>query len=346
MVQKVILESDQQTSIFLQQKLKTATGIVKNEIILSITEYAYELMLNRFGNFLLQRCLEYGSEAQVDEIAQVMIHRVYTLATNQFGCHVVQKILDCVNWSDKKIIINEMCAHIFEGMTDRYACHVWQKLFELHWDCETIPKPPLMEIVNQELRGRWTSVALGETGSLVVQNIFENCLPEEKLECIYEVIDNLDKIIRGQWGNWVIQHMVTYSAEPFRTTVVDHVIKNAPKYSVDQFASKAVEKMLKMGDPVIIQKFLDRVLQKTDNRPRIPLIDIASDAHGNYLVQYILQSGTPKQKDVVAAQIRKHIVSLRGSKWGSKCAWLIDKNRSGGPVGARESRHASMPTDH
>lgn len=38
-----------------------------------------------------------------------------------------------------------------------------------------------MKYVNESLRGRWSEVALGETGSLVVQNIFENCLEEDKV---------------------------------------------------------------------------------------------------------------------------------------------------------------------
>jgi hypothetical protein len=35
--------------------------------------------------------------------------------------------------------------------------------------------------VNEALEGMWHEVALGETGSLVVQNIFENCVEEEKV---------------------------------------------------------------------------------------------------------------------------------------------------------------------
>lgn len=61
---------------------------------------------------------------------------------------------------------------------------------------------------------------------------------------------------------------------------------------------------------------------------------VASDAHGNYLIQYILQHGTLAQQDEVANQIKKHMVSLRGSKWGSKCAWLIDRNRTSNSVNA------------
>lgn len=58
------------------------------------------------------------------------------------------------------------------------ACHVWQKLFELRWSDSP---PQIMKYVNEALRGMWHEVALGETGSLVVQNIFENCLEEDKV---------------------------------------------------------------------------------------------------------------------------------------------------------------------
>lgn len=41
-----------------------------------------------------------------------------------------------------------------------------------------------MKYVNEALRGMWHEVALGETGSLVVQNIFENCLENDKVCCL------------------------------------------------------------------------------------------------------------------------------------------------------------------
>jgi len=72
------------------------------------------------------------------------------------------------------------------------ACHVWQKLFELRW---TDSPPQIMKYVNEALEGRWPEVAVGETGSLVVQNIFENCLGEDKvitlLNCLVKIdVDN------------------------------------------------------------------------------------------------------------------------------------------------------------
>ena len=75
-------------------------------------------------------------------------------------------------------MVHELLRRIPDTVIHRYACHVWQKLFELRW---TESPPQIMEFVNEALRGMWHEVALGETGSLVVQNIFENCLEEDKV---------------------------------------------------------------------------------------------------------------------------------------------------------------------
>ena len=57
-VDKIVCNNDQQASIFLQQKLKAGTSEQKYEIIECIIQQAYPLMVNRFGNFLIQRCFE------------------------------------------------------------------------------------------------------------------------------------------------------------------------------------------------------------------------------------------------------------------------------------------------
>lgn len=64
-VDKIICSNDQQASIFLQQKLKVGTPEQKYEIVEAIIAQAYPLMINRFGNFLVQRCFEHGSPEQV-----------------------------------------------------------------------------------------------------------------------------------------------------------------------------------------------------------------------------------------------------------------------------------------
>ena len=105
-----------------------------------------------------------------------------------FGCHVVQKAFDAVPEDYKAIMVHELLRRIPETVIHRYACHVWQKLFELRWSDSP---PQIMKYVNEALRGMWHDVALGETGSLVVQNIFENCLEEDKVRNLDEIVCNV-----------------------------------------------------------------------------------------------------------------------------------------------------------
>ncbi|KAF8468376.1 armadillo-type protein [Kalaharituber pfeilii] len=318
-VDKIVCNNDQQASIFLQQKLKIGTPEQKHAIVDAIVSQAYPLMVNRFGNFLVQRCFEHGTPEQIDGIANAIRGNTLALSMDAFGCHVVQKALDCVNEEFKATMVSELLRRIPETVIHRYACHVWQKLFELRW----VDAPPqIMKYVNEALRGRWSEVALGETGSLVVQNIFENCLEEDKRPCISEVLASIDLIAHGQFGNWCIQHICEHGAPADRSRAIDVVIHNAPEYSMDQYASKVVEKCLKIGGAEFLDRYLDRVCEGRPDRPRIPLIDIASDQYGNYLVQWILQHASATHREQVASHIRKHMVSLRGSKFGSRVGML------------------------
>ncbi|KAH8820568.1 armadillo-type protein [Xylogone sp. PMI_703] len=334
-VDKIVCNNDQQASIFLQQKLKIGTVDQKYDIVEAIIAQAYPLMINRFGNFLVQRCFEHGTPEQVIKIAEAIRGNTLNLSMDAFGCHVIQKAFDSVPENYKAIMVHELLRRIPETVIHRYACHVWQKLFELRW---TESPPQIMKYVNEALRGMWHEVALGETGSLVVQNIFENCLEEDKRPCIEEVLVSIDIVAHGQFGNWCIQHICEHGAPADRSRAIDHVIRYAAECSMDQFASKVVEKCLKIGGAEFLGRYLDRVCEGRPDRPRIPLIDIASDQYGNYLIQYILTHSNLQHREIVASHMRKHMVSLRGSKFGSRvgmlCTNLAVQTRPGPPGGA------------
>ncbi|KAI2484953.1 Pumilio-family RNA binding repeat domain containing protein [Pyrenophora tritici-repentis] len=333
-VDKIICNNDQQASIFLQQKLKVGTPEQKYDIVEAIISQAYALMVNRFGNFLVQRCFEHGTHEQVIAIAQAIRGNTLALSMDAFGCHVIQKAFDCVPEEYKATMVHELLRRIPETVIHRYACHVWQKLFELRWSDSP---PQIMRYVNEALRGMWHEVALGETGSLVVQNIFENCLEEDKRPCINEVLASIDVIAHGQFGNWCIQHICEHGAPADRSRAIDHILRFSTEYSMDQYASKVIEKCLKIGGGEFLDRYLDRVCEARPDRPRMPLIDIAGDQFGNYLIQYILTNCGSQHRDIVGGHIRKHMVSLRGSKYGSRVAMLCCNpalaTRPGPPAG-------------
>ncbi|KAF9957761.1 hypothetical protein BGZ72_001427 [Mortierella alpina] len=385
-VDRILQATDQQASIHLQQKLKTSPPEQKVQIIDAILGQAYPLMSNRFGNFLIQRCFEFGSPQQIDALAQAMRGNILTLACDPFGCHVVQKALDNVEEDCKARIVTEMFRRIRETIVHRYACHVWQKVFEIRW---TDAPPAVMTYVNNAVAGRWASVAVDETGSLVVQNVFENCAEHDKRPVLNEILQSVTTIAKGQWGNWVIQHILEHGAPADRAIVTQKILEDAVSLSLDQYASKVVEKTLRMASmasssaitaPVsksadesdskssssdnsgtgasapavivhgktihltqedVMGQYIQIVCDGVPDRPRIPLIDIAADQYGNYIIQYILTNAGPHHRETCAALIKRHMVSLRGSKYGQKVAFMVERWR-GSPYSGNHVSNSNL----
>jgi len=118
-VDKIVINNDQQASIFLQQKLKIGTAEQKHAIVDSIVAQAYPLMINRFGNFLVQRCFEHGTSEQIDGIASAIRGNTLNLSMDAFGCHVIQKAFDCVSEAFKATMVAELLRRIPETVIHR-----------------------------------------------------------------------------------------------------------------------------------------------------------------------------------------------------------------------------------
>lgn len=134
-------------------------------------------------------------------------------------------------------------------------------------------------------------------------------------------------IAKGQWGNWVIQHILEHAEKNSdRERAFQIVIEEGVQLSTDQFASKAVEKALRIGGEQFMTKFIKKIsTNHTHNRPRAALIDIASDQYGNYVIQWLINNSTEDQKVFICRLIKRHMVSLRSSKYGQRVAFLVEK---------------------
>ncbi|KAI8984471.1 armadillo-type protein [Mycotypha africana] len=336
MVDRITKDTDQQASIFMQQKLKSGSSDQKPFIFQAILEQSFALMINRFGNFLVQRQFELGTPEQIALLADTMRGHILQLTCEPFGCHVVQKALDYVEESTKAELVSELLTSISETITHKYACHVWQKIFEINWSPSASP-PPIMECLHEALQGQWARIALDETGSLVIQNIFENKSEKDKRPILNEVLDNIASIAKGQWGNWVIQHILEQAErDEDRERAFEIVIKEAVQLSTDQFASKVVEKALRIGGNQFLARFIKRITTNTSikhdtvshttpSQHRIGIMDIASDQYGNYVAQWLINNASEEQKLHISRLIKRHMVSLRGTKYGQRVAFLVEK---------------------
>lgn len=192
-------------------------------------------------------------------------------------------------------------------------------------------------------------------------------------------------LAHGQFGNWCIQHICEHGAPHDKSRAVEHILLWAVDYSMDQFASKIVEKCLKIGGSEFLDRYLSRVCTGRTDRPRMPLIDSKSACRSPYLevtlnhiscrrsIWQLFDSmdsyecctssaragcntcsvsafslSSPFTSDGTTNS-SKHMVSLRGSKFGSRvamlCCNLSHSTRPGPGTGVQIGRFSNFSDD-
>ncbi|KAG8981301.1 hypothetical protein FRB94_009367 [Tulasnella sp. JGI-2019a] len=329
---RITRHGDQQASIFIQQKLKACStsspqDIIERERILdAILANAFEMMTNRFGNWAFQRCLEEPCSIEDKRrVAGAMKGRVVELATNCYGTHVVQKALECEE--DIRLFVLEELLLGDPALTliNKHASHVWSRIMELTWSA---PAPPIFTFVNKALKGRWVELATHETGSLVVQHMFENCVEEDTRDCLEEVFSGFTAVVRDQWGAFVIEHLLEHGLPEHRTRAISLLGANLGLYATITQAMKSIDKALKSCNEEAMEVFTTSLCDpgKTGRRPLI--VDLALNANGSQLVAQLLPMANTDQRKRLAAAIKKHVVTLKGNKAGSKIVWMFDRMRA------------------
>ncbi|KAF4604516.1 hypothetical protein EYR40_003290 [Pleurotus pulmonarius] len=326
-VNRIIKSSDQQASIFLQQKLKVADSEERAKIVDAICTRGYEMMAHRFGNWAVQRCLEAASSPdERRKIVACMRGRVVELATNCYGCHVLQKALDCEE-DIRLLIVSELLLHDpASTLVNKHASHVWSKIMELTW---THPAPPIFAYVNKSLQGKWAALACHETGSLVVQHAFENLEDSAKDGIVDELLNQgssvFSEVVKNQWGAYCIQHILEHGSDNHRQMTLDHLINGLLEFSTNEQGAKSVTKALKEGGKDTVDKFIKRMCEPAKGARRAMIVDLALSVTGSQLIANVLPTADKEQRAALYDCIRGHIVTLRGCKTGSKVIWLFDR---------------------
>ncbi|THV05726.1 ARM repeat-containing protein [Dendrothele bispora CBS 962.96] len=329
-VSRIIKSSDQQASIFLQQKLKVADGAERNKIVDAICARGFEMMAHRFGNWAVQRCLEAASSAEErKKIISCMRGRIVELATNCYGCHVLQKALDCEEDIRLLIVSELLLGDPAQTLVNKHASHVWSKIMELSW---TAPAPPIFSYVNKSLKGKWAALACHETGSLVVQHAFENLEDSAKDGIVDELLNQglavFSEVAKNQWGSYCIQHILEHGSEKHRQMTLDHLIGGLLEFATNEQGYKSITKALKEDGKDMLDRVIKRMCEPAKSSRRAMIVDLALSVTGSQLIASVLPTADKDQRALLYECIRGHIVTLRGCKTGSKVIWLFDRMRA------------------
>lgn len=124
---------DRDGSKFIQSQLADASDYHKFIVYSELRPILYEIMVHRYGNFIVQIFIEIGNDEQRQEILQVIQTYFMPLSQHMYGCRVVQKAIKCMPFDSESTILGQFClgSNLSDLARNMAGNHVVQTAFEI-----------------------------------------------------------------------------------------------------------------------------------------------------------------------------------------------------------------------
>ncbi|KAJ3813197.1 ARM repeat-containing protein [Lentinula aff. lateritia] len=306
----VEFSGDQHGSRLIQHKLESASSEEKQKVFEEIVPHnVLQLIQDIFGNYVIQKLFEHGTQVQKSRLAAAMEGHILPLSKQMYGCRVVQKAIEYILPEQQVIIVHELEPHIMECIHDANGNHVIQKIIER-------VSPDRLGFV-YGFRGNVQSLATHTFGCRVLQRALEY-LPEViTAPLIEELHASTLLLMQNQFGNYVIQFVIEHAKPQDSAIVVSKLRGRLLVMARHKFASNVCEKALTFAHPETRRQLIDEILSP---RPEgAVVLSMMKDQYANYVLQSAVRIADADQRESLINQIRPQLaVLLRISNGYSK----------------------------
>ncbi|KAI5122952.1 hypothetical protein M0805_006833 [Coniferiporia weirii] len=299
----VEFSGDQHGSRFIQQKLETASSeekqIIFDEIVPSA---ALQLIQDVFGNYVIQKLFEHGTQVQKTVLASTMEGHILTLSLQMYGCRVVQKAVEYVLPEQQAAFVKELDAHVLKCVKDANGNHVIQKLIE------RVSSDRLGFV--QAFRGSVYDLSTHPYGCRVLQRCFEHLSEEQTRPLLDELHKYTINLMQDQFGNYVVQFVLEKGPYQDRLLIIAKLRGQMLQMAKHKFASNVCEKALVTADSESRRLLIEEIMTpKADGVS--PIVTMMKDQYANYVLQRALTVVEGEQRDALISKIRPQLATMR-----------------------------------
>ncbi|EJD06040.1 ARM repeat-containing protein [Fomitiporia mediterranea MF3/22] len=299
----VEFSGDQHGSRFIQQKLETATSdekqIVFDEIVPGA---ALQLIQDVFGNYVIQKLFEHGTQVQKTILANAMEGHILALSLQMYGCRVVQKAIEFVLPEQQASFVKELEGHVLRCVKDANGNHVIQKLLER-------VSPERLGFV-QAFKGNVYELSTHPYGCRVLQRVFEHMKEEQTRPLLDELHKYTINLMQDQFGNYVVQFVLEHGPVQDRLLIISKLRGQMLQMAKHKFASNVCEKALVMADSENRRLLVEEMITpKADGVS--PIVTMMKDQYANYVLQRALTVVEGDQKEVFISKVRPQLATMR-----------------------------------
>lgn len=278
----VKLATDQFGCRFLQKKLESPTesNLVRDLMYEEIKGCFLDLILDSFGNYLIQKLCEYLTLDQKTFLIQLIYPHVFQISINQYGTRSLQKIIDTVDNENQIDLITKGFSQEYTSIeqvvtliNDLNGNHVIQK-------CIFKFPPSKFDFIIDAIveHNNIITISTHKHGCCVLQKLLSVCTLQQIFKISVKIVQFLPGLINDQFGNYIIQFLLDIKELDFYllAEIFNRLSNELCQLSCLKFSSNVVEKFIKKLFGIV----MDSVPKGLDNLVTEPNDDVINAAMG------------------------------------------------------------------
>ncbi|KAI3445727.1 hypothetical protein Pfo_002392 [Paulownia fortunei] len=303
------IAKDQHGCRFLQRMFDEGTSqdvqIIFNEII----DHVVELMMNPFGNYLMQKLLEVCHEEQRMHILLRVTEEpgeLVRISLNTHGTRVVQKLIETLKTRQQiSLVISALEPGFLALIKDLNGNHVVQRCLQ----CFTTEDSKFIFVAAAKY---CVDIATHQHGCCVLQRCISHSTGELRENLVAEISANGLLLAQDAFGNYVVQFILELKIPSATSKLTSQFEGNYVHLSRQKFSSHVVEKCLVVCDDDARSKIIYELLSATYFE------QLLQDPHANYVVQTALRVSEGSLHNSLVDAIESYKAISRNSPYSKR----------------------------
>ncbi|XP_071741607.1 putative pumilio homolog 8, chloroplastic [Rutidosis leptorrhynchoides] len=268
-----------------------------------------ELMINPFGNYLMQRLLEVCNEEQricilmeVTREPRELVH----ISLNPHGTRAVQKLIETLKTRKQiKMVISALEPGFLALIKDLNGNHVIQRCLQCFSNEDN-------KFIFEAAAKFCVDIATHQHGCCVLQRCINHSSGKHQERLILEISSNGLLLAQDAFGNYVVQSILELQMPSALSMLLTQFEGNYVHLATQKFSSHVVEKCLSVLDDRARSTIIRELLSASHFE------QLLQDPHANYVVQTALCVAEGSLYNLLVKAIESHKAISRNSPYSKR----------------------------
>ncbi|EEH55077.1 uncharacterized protein MICPUCDRAFT_19397 [Micromonas pusilla CCMP1545] len=311
-----VLARDQHGCRFLQRKFDDEGEDAVNKCYDEIIAEVVDLMMDPFGNYLVQKLLECCNDEQRTGILKAGdgVPELVSVALNTHGTRAVQKLVETLRTPEHiRLATEALKPGVVTLIKDLNGNHVIQRCLQ-RLEAED------NQFVYDAAKACSVEIATHRHGCCVLQRCVDHAADSQRRALVNEIAAQALVLSQDPFGNYVVQYILDLGLPWANAEVMVRLGGAYAELSMQKFSSNVVEKCLKLAGQEL-EEHRNVVVREIMSSP---LLDrLLMDPYGNYVVQSTLTVTKGSLHAELVERIRPHLPLIKNSPFGKRILRLL-----------------------